>query len=255
MITFFFKKSFYDGWDNLLPLAAFNGVFLTLAAMGIWFPATLESTLARIAGLLFLVMAGSVWWSVAAHALTAVADFGTIRSGDLRKAFSAGLVPGLQFGAIMAVITTLASVVFPFYASIGNFFGLFATSLAFWLFLCMILILQYVLPWRATNGGSLRAALRSSLMLFMDAPLFSLVLALDGILCIAVSPLVAFLLPGPAAAVLASCEAVRLRSYKLRWIHQTGSRRKRAPWAELLATDVEALGERSFKQLFFPWSR
>ncbi len=254
MITFFLKKSFYDGWDNLLSLAGLNASFLAIAALGLWLPATTENTFARIAGLLFLLIAGSVWWSVTTYALTAVAASGTFRFGELRAAFSAGLIPGLQFGAMISAAVLLSSVVLPFYASIGNFAGLFATSLAFWLFLCLFLILQYFLPWRAANGGTFRMALRSSLMLFMDAPLFSLVLAIDGLFCIAVSPLVAFLLPGPAAAVLASCEAVRLRSYKLRWMTQSGTIKGRVPWAELLASDVEALGTRTIKQLFFPWS-
>jgi len=254
MITFFFKKSFYDGWDNLLALSGFNAAFLALAALGIWLPATIDNSLVRSAGLLFLLMAGSLWCSVAAHAMTAVAGSGTFRAGELRAAFSAGWVPGLQFGAMVSIAALLALVVFPFYSSIGSFFGLFATSLAFWLFLCLVLTLQYFLPWRAANGGTFSMALRSSFVLFVDAPLFSLILAIDGLFCIAISPLVAFLLPGPAAAVLAGCEAVRLRSYKLDWMTKTGSAKGRGPWAELLATDVEALGERTLKQLFFPWT-
>ncbi len=254
MNTFFLKKSFYDGWDNLLPLAALNAFLLALTALGLWLPATMESTVARVAGLVFLLLAGSVWWSVAAHALTTVANSGSFRFGELRAAFSAGIVPGLQFGAIVAVAVALASVVFPFYASIGSFMGLFATSLAFWLYLSLFLTLQYFLPWQAANGGGFVSSLRASFMLFMDAPMFSLFLAIDGLICIAVSPLVAFLLPGPAAAVLASCEAVRLRSYKLRWMKQSGTARGRVPWAQLLANDVEALGQRTIKQLFFPWT-
>ncbi len=254
MITFFLRKSFYDGWDNLFPLAALNAALLALVALGLWVPAAMESTVARVAGLVFLLLAGSVWWSTAAHALTAAANSGSFRFGELRAAFSAGIVPGLQFGAIVTVATVLASVVFPFYSSIGNFMGLFATSLAFWLFLCLFLTLQYFLPWQAANGGGFMSSFRASFMLFMDAPLFSLFLAIDGLICMAVSPLVAFLLPGPAAAVLASCEAVRLRSYKLHWMKQSGTAKGRVPWDELLADDIEALGQRTIKQLFFPWS-
>lgn len=254
MIKFFFKKSFYDGWDNLLTLAGFNAAFLAVAALGIWLPSTMESSVARVAGLFFLLMAGSVWWSVTAHALTAVAGSGTFRFGELRSAFSSGFVPGIQFGAMVSVAVLLVTVVIPFYSSIGNFFGLFAMSLAFWLFLCLFLTLQYFLPWRAANGGTFKTTIRASFMLFMDAPLFSLILAIDGLFCIAISPLVAFLLPGPAASVLASCEAVRLRSYKLHWMTQPGITKARVPWAELLAGDVDTLGDRTLKQLFFPWT-
>lgn len=255
MVKFFLKKSFYDGWDNLLPLAGFNTSFLVLVALGIWLPATVESTMVRVTGLVFLLFAGSVWWSITARAMTTVAASGAFRVAELRAAFSDGLVPGLQFGAMISIAVLLASVVFPFYSSQGNFAGLFATSLAFWLFLCFFLALQYFLPWRAAHGGTFRSAIRGSLMLFMDAPLFSLMLAIDGMFCIAVSPLVAFLLPGPAAAVLVSCEAVRLRGYKFRWLTESGSTLKCVPWGELLAGDIEALGSRTLKQLFFPWTQ
>jgi len=255
MFRFFLKKSFYDGWDNLFTLALFNASALAIAAIGIWVPSTVDSVVLRLAGLVFSVFAGSVWWSVTAHAMTKVADFKTVRLAEVREALVRGFVPGLQVGAVVGLSAMLASVVFPFYASIDSFFGLFTTSLAFWIFLCFGLILQYVLPWRAVNGGTFREAMHSSLILFMDAPLFSLALALDGILCIVLSPLVAFLLPGPAAAVLTACEGARLRTFRLRWLASPDSAKAKTPWAVLLASDAEALGERDLKHLFFPWAR
>ncbi|MBU0926227.1 MAG: hypothetical protein KKA67_00605 [Spirochaetes bacterium] len=253
MLKFFLKKSFYDGWDNMLALACFNAAALALVGLGIWLPSLVDSAAARLAGLAFTVAAVSVWWSITAHAFWKAADGKTVRLGDVRPAIAAGVVPGLQFGAMAAASIVAASIAFPFYASIGGFVGLFATSVAFWLFLALWLTLQYFLPVSAADGKGFRSALKSSLILFIDAPLFSLALALDCAVCVAVSPLVAFLLPGPAAAALASCEAVRLRRYRLSWLAGSDGKPGPTPWAGLLADDVEALGSRGLKDLFFPW--
>jgi len=255
MFKFFLKKSFFDAWDNMFALVCLNAAFIAIVAAGIWLPSLADSAPVRAAGLAFIVIAGSAWWSAAAHALTRAADSKAVRLADILEAAPAGLIPGVQFGGVAAAALALASVVMPFYASIDNFFGLFATSLSFWIFLCLALVMQYMLPWRAANGGTFRESIRASFLLFMDAPAFSLALALDGLLCVVVSPLVAFLLPGPAAAVMASCDAVRLRSLKLKWMAEPGHPPKPVPWSVLLAEDEEALGPRGFKDLIFPWKR
>ncbi|PKL26452.1 MAG: hypothetical protein CVV47_00540 [Spirochaetae bacterium HGW-Spirochaetae-3] len=257
MLKFFLKKSFYDGWDNMLALAGFNGAFLAIVGVGVWLPSLSGSPALAVAGLAIAAAAGSVWWSVAAHALWRVAEFKTVRLDDVKAAFAAGWAPGLQLGAVVAATVLLASVAFPFYASIGGFLGLFASSLAFWLFVGIWLTLQYFLPLKAARGGDFSDTLKTSFLLFMDAPFFALASAIDGALCVALSPIVAFLLPGPSAAVLVSCEATRLRLHRMRWVAgRTGEGKPgRTPWPELLADDREALGERGLGDLLFPWKR
>lgn len=257
MLKFFLKKSFYDGWDNVLALAGFNGALLGIAAVGVWLPSLSGSPALGAAGLAVATAAGSVWWSVAAHAFWRVADFKTIGIEDLKAALGAGWAPGLQLGGVVAASVLLASVAFPFYASLGGFFGLFATSLAFWLFASLWLTLQYFLPLKAARGAPFVETMRTSFLLFLDAPAFALASAIDGALCVALSPVVAFLLPGPAAAVLVSCEATRLRLRRMDWLagRSGGGKPGRTPWPELLADDAEALGERGLKDLLFPWKR
>jgi len=67
---------------------------------------------------------------------------------------------------------------------------------------------------------------------------------------------VAFLLPGPASAMLAGCEAFRLRMHRLRWLKASGGNSAgKTPWKDLLAEDKEEFGERNLKDLLFPWRR
>lgn len=257
MLKFFLKKSFYDGWDGMLALAGFNGAFLAIAAVGVWLPSLSGSPALGMAGMAIAAAAGSVWWSVAAHAFWRVADFKAVRVEDLKAAVKAGWAPGLQLGGVVAASIFFASVAFPFYASLGGFLGLFATSLAFWLFASLWLTLQYFLPLKAARGGTFVETMRTSFLLFIDAPFFALLSAIDSVLCVALSPVVAFLLPGPAAAVLVSCEATRLRLHRMRWLagRSGGGKPGRTPWPALLADDAEALGERGLKDLLFPWKR
>lgn len=256
MFRFFIKKSFYDGWDSMFIMAAFNAALLAIAALGILIPARFDAPVIRLLGLLFICLAAGVWSSTAAFSFRRIADFGTCSLADVMQAARSGLVSGLQFGAMFAAIIATATVSLPFYASIGGSMGLFFAGLLFWMLATMLLTLQYFLPIRALTGVSFIEALRLALFMMMDAPIFALALALDGLLCMVLSPMVAFLLPGAAAAMLASVEAARLRLYKFEWLrHTPDATRAAVPWKALLADDVEKLGDRRLKDFMFPWKK
>jgi len=129
-------------------------------------------------------------------------------------------------------------------------------GLLFWLVFAAALAFGYFLPLRALRGYSGFKAARTSVFLFVDSPGFALALALNAVLLIVVSAAVAFLLPGPAAAVLAYCEATRLRLAKLDWLVTTGaSRSGQVPWKTILADDIDRLGHRRLVELIFPWKK
>jgi len=256
MFRFFIKKSFYDGWDSMFILAAFNAALLAIAAMGILIPARFDAPAVKLLGLLFISLAFGVWSSTAAFSFRRIADFGTCSLADVMQAARSGLVSGLQFGAMITMIIATATVSLPFYASIGGTMGLFFAGLLFWVLATMILTLQYFLPIMAITGVPFVEALRLAFFMMMDAPIFALALAMDGLLCMVLSPMVAFLLPGSAGAVLANVEATRLRLYKFEWLrHTPGATRKTVPWKALLADDVDKLGDRRLKDFMFPWKK
>lgn len=255
MLKFFLKKSFFDGWDTMFSLAAFNAVLLALVSVGLWLPSLTGYAWLRLAGLAFAVLAASVWACVAANALYRVADGRSLGLDEIRGAVRDGIVPGLQYGAVVTLAVAAASAALPFYASLGGALGVFAAGLSFWLFAALWLTLQYFPAVKAAEGKGFVESMRLSFIAFVDAPGFAAILALDGLLCVALSPVVAFLLPGFSGAILAVCEAYRLRRLKLRWLSNAGARPGRAPWEELLAEDVEAFGNRGFKDLLFPWKR
>ena len=55
MIWFFIKKNFFDGWDNLLTIVLYNGVFLALAIIG-FFTTGAAFNVSLILGFVVLVL-------------------------------------------------------------------------------------------------------------------------------------------------------------------------------------------------------
>lgn len=256
MFRFFVKKSFYDGWDSMFILAAFNAALLVLLAIGIMIPARFGAPAIRVIDLLFLCLASGIWSSTAAFSFGRIASFRSCSFDDVKAAARDGLVSGLQLSAMMAAVVATAMVSLPFYASIGSTTGFFLAGLLFWLLATMVLIMQYFLPIKAITGAPFVEAMRLAFFMMVDAPLFALALAIDGLVCVVLSPLVAFLLPGAAGATLAAAEAARLRLYKLDWLRQTaGATRQTVPWNTLLADDIERLGDRKLKDFMFPWRK
>jgi hypothetical protein len=255
MIGFFFKKAFFDGWDNLFTLVLLNLGFILLISLGVLVPGIAGSPeWIGVATAVAALAAGAVWWSTCVFALNAVADFGSIGFADVLAALKKGWAPGLQLAVIGAAAAGAFAVGIPFYLSKGGAFGVFAAGLLFWFAVILVLSLQYYVPLRARLGGGLRKNLRKCIILFFDNPLFSFFLFSYNVLSLVLSVFLAFLLPGFAGVALASDVALRLRMHKYDWIeaHPDGNRR-RIPWDELLAEDRELVGTRTLKGMIFPW--
>ena len=256
MFSFFLKRTFHDSWDNMMAIACFNGAAIAVEAAGVTIVANFDSVPVRIFGMAFMVFGASYWCAVAAFSLSSIAGFKSVKPETVRRALASGFVPGMQLGVTLTLAIAGALAGMRFYSSIGGFVGLFATSLLFWVFASLCLTLQYFLPAKAGSGGGFLETMKLSFLLFIDAPLFALALFAYGAVCIALSPLVAFLLPGPASAMLAGCEAFRLRMHRLRWLKSSGGNAAgKTPWKDLLADDKEEFGERNMKDLLFPWRR
>ncbi|MFH2113335.1 MAG: hypothetical protein ABIJ86_02350 [Spirochaetota bacterium] len=255
MIRFFIHKAFFDGWDNLFRIAALNVGFLLVGGAFMLGPDIAGAPLLLILlGFILTVVATGIWWSACVHALSRVADYGDFGIPEIRSALRDGLVPGLQFSAMIAVLVVILAVAFPFYLGRSDALSIVALGIIFWSALGAILTLQYFLPLQARLGGGLRKNLRKSFYLMMDNPLFSLFLLVYNTLVLLLSMFLAFLVPGPAALALNLNVAVKLRLYKYDWLEANPDNRgKKIPWLELLAEDKERVGKRTLKGMIFPW--
>lgn len=255
MIGFFVKKAFFDGWDNLFALAAFNLVHLVLLGLFVVLPVSLGIGDAfSIVSIILGFMAIAQWQSITAYAMNGVSDYRSPGFKDTFAHFPSSWKPGLVIGTVNVALWFSITVGIPFYLSQKGFFGLFLASLLFWTCLIALLASQYYLPLEARRGGGFRKNVRVSMILVMDNPGFTLFLFVYNVLSLALSALTAFMAPGLAGIALASADAVKLRLIKYDWLEQNhGSDKKHLPWPEILKEEQEMVGERTLKGMIFPW--
>jgi hypothetical protein len=97
-------------------------------------------------------------------------------------------------------------------------------------------------------------ALKKTFLICFDNPLFCIFSLLHNTLLLALSALLAFLLPGPAGILLYLDEALRLRLLKYDWLEANPRPpRGKIPWDLLLTDEREKTGSRSLRNLIFPW--
>ena len=260
MTGFFIKKAFFDGWDNLFSLIAFNFVHLLLAIVFLGLPILLSAGVGvGTAGLVLGIVALSLWQAVTSFAMNGVSDY---KSPSIRESlgfFRQAWKPGLAQAGINVVLWFSFSLGIPFYLAQKSLLGTFFASILFWICLVVLLASQWFLPLCARRSSpekpaSIARQARVATILLADNPAFSIFLFIYNIAGLALSLFTAFIVPGLAGLSLACADALKLRLMKYEYLESTaGADRKNLPWNELLAEERELVGERTLKGMIFPW--
>jgi hypothetical protein len=260
MTGFFIKKAFFDGWDNLFGLIAFNAVHLLLALMFIALPIILSAGVALgTAGLVLGIVALSVWQAVTVFAMNEVSDY---KSPSIRESLAfirLAWKPGLAQAGINVILWFSFSIGIPFYLAQKSLVGTFFASILFWICIVVLLASQWFLPLCARRSSpekpvSITRQARIATILLADNPAFSIFLFIYNSAGLALSLFTAFIVPGFAGLALACTDALKLRLMKYEYLESTpGANRKKLPWHDLLAEERELVGERTLKGMIFPW--
>ncbi len=255
MLGFFLKKAFFDGWDNLFSLIFLNLAFVAFVALGFLVPPLFGTgtPLFFVAIMGFFLLA-AVWWSTCVHALVAVSDFGRVGWKELPALLKKAILPGLQFGALSALLLVALLTGLPFYLSRGGLVSAAAAGLLLWCYVLFVLAFQWFLPLRARYGGGFVKNLKKCMVFFFDNAFFSVFVFFYNFAGLLISCLLALLMPGFAGMALSLDDALRLRALKYDWFEGSPeSRRLAVPWDELLVEEKELVGKRSLKGMVFPW--
>jgi len=273
MTGFWFKKNLFDGWDNLFHMIVPNIVMYAsillgvLAGVGINELPVMDAWKNIILFVAAFVFCGVLFVFVFAEGdnCALIANFESASLKNYFKNIVPSIKDGMLFGLLMAMIVAILCISFPFYYRIwvpsdgskGSVVGLILMIFVFWFVVICLLSLQWFLPIRSLMHNGFRKCLRKSFILFFDNPGFTLVVALNNVLLIALSVICIGLVPGFTGVVLANTNALRLRLYKYDWYEVnpdlSDQERKQVPWDELLANDRETIGPRKFRNLLFPW--
>lgn len=259
MIGFFIKKSFFDGWDNLLSLLLVNlgHIALLLAALAVWgYVQSLPLALLLMAVLILL------WSFYCGGASAAAKRFAAYGKGDWRS-FGQGIGRHLghcllSFGVAAAALVCLVLGI-PFYLqTLGGLAGVALAAFMFWLVVFVGLAMQYFFPLAQTfeKDRPLKTFKKCFYVLAGNFG-FSVFLAFHTIANLALSLVLALMLPGLAGVQLSQAVALRLILLKYDWLEDhpdlSPKERRRPPWDEILVEEREAVGHRTLKGMIFPW--
>lgn len=259
MIGFFIKKAFYDGWDNLLQILFINAMLMGIAIGG-YYLAGKTATLVPLSVLILLAAVGldGVLLVAVSAMMSKVAAYKSYNLKDFIAAVKETWKHGFLFAGVLALAGFVFMVTVPFYMGLGNAVGFALAVLMFWVAVVVLLSLQWFLPIRSQLDAKFVKCLKKCFVIFFDNPGFSLFMFVYSVIVLILSMVTMMLAPGIAGLILAYNEALRLRLYKYDWLErhpelEFKAARKAIPWDELIADDVETVGDRSFRSFIFPW--
>ena len=246
MYGFILKKNFCDAWDNLLSVVITNILFL-FTGLGIvllssFFTNKCSENITDVVfysvqmgilllGLIVLCIIAFAYGEIAAK----IADFKGIAILDFFKA-----VPGVIKDAVLFAILLLVG------------------AMLFWIDIFIVLSLQWFIPLRSTMHNKFGKTLKKCFIIFFDNTGYSILLALNNLVMVALSVLLIGLTPSIAGIAIAKQNALRIRLYKYDYLEEhpelkTKKERRQIPWEELIYEDRETLGPRKLRSFLFPW--
>lgn len=282
MFNFFFKKNFYDGWDNVLletvPNILFD-IFLFLAGFSFFLSAKLNMAskisnfqcLAIWTGVaLVLFVVGSIIvlsWALSARE---IASYEAPQLRDFFARLPSVVCDGVLYGLLLFFTTVVTIIGLCYYfrlipkRSSGGlwyigvqegeqlpFIGLVAGSVFLWVVLTIYQMLFLYPAVRAVIPCSFNKAIKKCFVIFLDNLFACIGLAIHNLFLFALSLVMLGLLPGIGGLGLARVNFVRLIIKKYDWDGNKNT--KKLPWADILQDDIAATGNRTLKTFFFPW--
>ncbi|NCC70357.1 hypothetical protein EOM09_02135 [bacterium] len=256
MIGFFIKKAFFDAWDNLIGLVISNlGFLLVLMAFSYGMQLGGTFSLLTILILLISVVLFSFHSIGVANITLNYSDYKRVGFAGYKQAFSLFSSHAIFLSIVNILLIILATIVMPFYFNINNYFGMFLGVITFWIFLTVLLALQYFLPLmcRFTGDKPLKTFKKSFIMAIGNLGT-TLFLAVFNIIQIGLSVVTAGLLFGVTGISLANQDAFKLLLLKLNWLEENPEENiKNVNWEDILYEERENVGHRTIKNMIFPW--
>ena len=256
MIGFLIKKSFFDGWDNLLTILILNIGFIICMAVIFFLPGIAEGALGSASALLMIpgILLFHIFGGAVSNMIRQASDFKAVELKGIVTGIKESWKISVIIGILNCIIFIILIVGIPFYLSLGNLAGVAGAGLIFWISLFWMLSIQFFFPLHTRMGGSFFVLIKKSMLIALDNPGVSIFALLYSIILGALSVVTAFMMPGITGILLFHQNTVKLRLYKYDWLEENpGGDRKNIPWDALLYEDREKIGPRSLKGMIFPW--
>lgn len=255
MFKFLVKKSFFDGWDNFLPLFLSNIAFSIVAVV---FYIIVRSnmqlqigTFALICALFFLALC-----------FIALGISGSVHkwanySSEYFEGFknAAKKTQHLFFFYSLAVLIFFCVVfLIPFYLSSHSYMGIIISVMLFWAFLLIIPSMQYYFPLaNIMEDDSALLTFKKCISLTLSNKWFTLALTIKTIVELGISICTCFIVPGFAGIALSHADAVKLLLIRHDYMREHALEKKDINIYRLFEEENKKLGPRSIRNMLFSW--
>lgn len=256
MTGFFIKKSFFDGWDNLISLVVLNlGYLIVILSLYGAMELFAVSVPGGIAVAILALVLHSLYTGALSCQVKEYVWYSRPGFADFRRAFTRIWRHALLHFAINLFLVTVTFFIIPFYLSYDSIFAFVIAVLVFWVALGLLLAMMYYFPLSIQMPGDKPfKTLKKSLVIVADNLAFSLFFGVYHIFNLVLTILFATIIPGVAGIQLSRQVAVKLLLFKYDYIEANADAdRKHIPWDELLFDEQEKVGPRTFKGMIFPW--
>ena len=272
MLGFFFKKNFYDGWDNVLFIFVPNlilDVFFLIGG-GLFYLGTKVNGTAGIiiwgCTVLLVITAGSILSLAWAESAAKIADYESAEIKPFFTILKTCIKDGILYGIVLfaVLLVSAAGIIFYFRPVSGAtlpFIGLMAGSVFFWIMLTIISALFWYPSLRAIMHNPFKKSIKKCFIILFDNIGSCVVLGIYNFFLLIISIVMVGLAPGLGGIGLSRVNFLRILLKKYDYLEiaekeAAGKKpvfRNKIPWQELLKEDIEITGSRSIKSFFMPW--
>ncbi len=272
MLGFFFKKNFYDGWDNVLFIFVPNlilDVFFLIGG-GLFYLGTKVNGTAGIiiwgCTVLLVITAGSILSLAWAESAAKIADYESAEIKPFFTSLKTCIKDGILYGIVLfaVLLVSAAGIIFYFRPVSGAtlpFIGLMAGSVFFWIMLTIISALFWYPSLRAIMHNPFKKSIKKCFIILFDNIGSCVVLGIYNFFLLIISIIMVGLAPGLGGIGLSRVNFLRILLKKYDYLEiaekeAAGKKpvfRNKIPWQELLKEDIEITGSRSIKSFFMPW--
>ena len=272
MLGFFFKKNFYDGWDNVLFIFVPNLILdlFFLIGGGLFYLGTKVNGTAGIiiwgCTVLLVITAGSILSLAWAESAAKIADYESAEIKPFFTSLKTCIKDGILYGIVLfaVLLVSAAGIIFYFRPVSGAtlpFIGLMAGSVFFWIMLTIISALFWYPSLRAIMHNPFKKSIKKCFIILFDNIGSCVVLGIYNIFLLIISIVMVGLAPGLGGIGLSRVNFLRILLKKYDYLEiaekeAAGKKpvfRNKIPWQELLKEDIEITGSRSIKSFFMPW--
>lgn len=256
MVKFLIKKSFFEGWDNLIPQFLYNIGCMAIIAAFLFIDNLCEGCNLVV---FFMLIAGfGLLYTVYNFGLGGVTHNWSTYQGTWGSGFFEALkghfwhIVFFWFIALFCAANII--IVIPSYMNSQTLLGAVIAFLQIWIVLFIAIAMQYYIPLcMFLDGENPLFILKQCFVLFFDNKLFTLFVSIRTVVDFYISALSFFFIPGLGYISITHMDAVNLLHQRYRWAKEHNVPTKNVVIFDMLEEERTNLGKRTLRGMFRPW--